>query len=138
MLRRFFQDYKQLEGKAVEVDEIQPAAEAYPIINDALHRYSEQRRKASKDSAGTKDLAFPWCSAFRGQDALGTAGGTPALPSEPPVSRTVWTGWPVWTVWSWATRPQLLTLTPILKPTAFEVELELRGRVAAATQVQQD
>ena len=30
MLRRFFQDYKLLEGKAVEVDEIQPAAEAYP------------------------------------------------------------------------------------------------------------
>src|SRR5678816_2735825 len=48
MLRRFFQDYKQLEGKAVEVDEIQPAAEAYPIINDALHRYSEQRRKGFK------------------------------------------------------------------------------------------
>jgi inorganic pyrophosphatase len=45
MLRRFFQDYKQLEGKAVEVDEIRPAAEAYPIISDALHRYSEQRRK---------------------------------------------------------------------------------------------
>ena len=45
MLRRFFQDYKQLEGKAVEVDEIRPAAEAYPIIKDALGRYSEQRRK---------------------------------------------------------------------------------------------
>jgi hypothetical protein len=45
MLRRFFQDYKQLEGKSVEVDEIQPASEAYPIIEDALHRYSEQRRK---------------------------------------------------------------------------------------------
>ena len=45
MLRRFFQDYKQLEGKAVEVDQIRPAAEAYPIISDALHRYSEQRRK---------------------------------------------------------------------------------------------
>ena len=45
MLRRFFQDYKLLEGKAVEVDEILPAAEAYPIIGDALHRYSEQRRK---------------------------------------------------------------------------------------------
>ena len=45
MLRRFFQDYKQLEGKAVEVDQIRPAAEAYPIIRDALHRYSEQRRK---------------------------------------------------------------------------------------------
>ena len=45
MLRRFFQDYKQLEGKAVEVDEIRPPAEAYPIILDALHRYSEQRQK---------------------------------------------------------------------------------------------
>ena len=48
MLRRFFQDYKQLEGKAVEVDEIRPPAEAYPIILDALHRYSEQRRKGFK------------------------------------------------------------------------------------------
>src|ERR1700675_627 len=45
MLRRFFQDYKQLEGKSVEVDEIQAATKAYPIIEDALHRYSEQRRK---------------------------------------------------------------------------------------------
>jgi inorganic pyrophosphatase len=48
MLRRFFQDYKQLEGKAVEVDEIQPAKMAYPIIEDALHRYSQQRRKGFK------------------------------------------------------------------------------------------
>src|SRR3954449_5585457 len=32
MLRRFFQDYKQLEGKAVEVDEMEPAAAALPII----------------------------------------------------------------------------------------------------------
>jgi inorganic pyrophosphatase len=45
MLRRFFQDYKQLEGKAVEVDEIQPARQAYPIIEDALARYSRQRRR---------------------------------------------------------------------------------------------
>jgi inorganic pyrophosphatase len=45
MLRRFFQDYKQLEGKAVEVDEIAPAKEAYSIIEDALTRYSRQRRK---------------------------------------------------------------------------------------------
>jgi inorganic pyrophosphatase len=44
-LRRFFQDYKQLEGKVVEVDEIQPAAKAFPIIEDALARYSRQRRK---------------------------------------------------------------------------------------------
>jgi hypothetical protein len=45
MLHRFFQDYKQLEGKAVEVDEILPAKIAYPIIEDALSRYSRQRRK---------------------------------------------------------------------------------------------
>lgn len=48
MLRRFFQDYKLLEGKAVEVDEIRPAREAYPIILDALHRYSDQRRRGFK------------------------------------------------------------------------------------------
>ncbi len=48
MLRRFFQDYKQLEGKAVEVDDIRPAAEAFPVINDALHRYSEKRRQGFK------------------------------------------------------------------------------------------
>lgn len=45
MLRRFFQDYKLLEGKAVEVDEIQSAETAYPIIEDALARYSQQRRR---------------------------------------------------------------------------------------------
>ena len=49
MLRRFFQDYKLLEGKAVEVDEIRPAAEAFPIIMDALHGYSEQRRKGFRE-----------------------------------------------------------------------------------------
>src|SRR6202047_480419 len=48
MLRRFFQDYKLLEGKAVEGDEIRPAGEAYPTILDALHRYSEHRRKGFK------------------------------------------------------------------------------------------
>jgi inorganic pyrophosphatase len=48
MLRRFFQDYKQLEGKAVEVDQIAPAKAAYPVIEDALHRYSQQRRKGFK------------------------------------------------------------------------------------------
>ena len=45
MLRRFFQDYKQLEGKHVEVDEIEPSKAAFPIIEDALHRYSRQRRR---------------------------------------------------------------------------------------------
>jgi inorganic pyrophosphatase len=45
MLRRFFQDYKLLEGKSVEVEEFQPAAEAMPVIEDALQRYSHARRK---------------------------------------------------------------------------------------------
>ncbi len=45
MLRRFFQDYKELEGKAVEVDEIQSASSAYPIIEKSLERY--RRRAAS-------------------------------------------------------------------------------------------
>src|SRR5438270_2692267 len=38
MLRRFFQDYKFLEGKTVEVDEIQPAEAALPVIEEALQR----------------------------------------------------------------------------------------------------
>lgn len=45
MLRRFFQDYKQLEGKSVEVNEFQPAETAIPVINDALERYSTKRRR---------------------------------------------------------------------------------------------
>ena len=48
MLRRFFQDYTQLEGKVVEVDEIQPSKVAFPIIEDALARYSRQRRRGFK------------------------------------------------------------------------------------------
>jgi inorganic pyrophosphatase len=45
MLRRFFLDYKQLENKEVEVDQIQPAAEAYPIIKAAFERYRKQQGK---------------------------------------------------------------------------------------------
>ncbi len=45
MLRRFFQDYKMLEGKDVAVDEIQPAAVAMPVIEESLERYSQQRRR---------------------------------------------------------------------------------------------
>lgn len=48
MMRRFFLDYKHLEGKSVEVDEFQPAADAYPIIEDALSRYSKARRRGFK------------------------------------------------------------------------------------------
>jgi inorganic pyrophosphatase len=45
MLRRFFQDYKTLEGKAVEVEDFEDAAAASPVILDALERYSEERRR---------------------------------------------------------------------------------------------
>lgn len=45
MLRRFFLDYKVLEGKEVAVEEFEPASAAYPIVEDALARYSKQRRK---------------------------------------------------------------------------------------------
>jgi inorganic pyrophosphatase len=48
MLRRFFLDYKTLEGKAVEVDAMEPASAALPVIEAALHRYSTQRRKGFK------------------------------------------------------------------------------------------
>src|SRR5215470_15524806 len=44
MLRRFFQDYKMLEGKAVEVDEMEPAAKALPVVEAALASYSAKRR----------------------------------------------------------------------------------------------
>jgi inorganic pyrophosphatase len=44
MLRRFFQDYKILEGKSVIVNRIQPMAVALPIIEDALLRYTRWRR----------------------------------------------------------------------------------------------
>ena len=45
MLRRFFQDYKQLEGKAVEVDEMESHAAALPVIEEALARYSTLHRR---------------------------------------------------------------------------------------------
>src|SRR5260370_24388973 len=43
MLRRPFQDYKQLKSKAGEGDEFRPAGGTYPIISDALPRYNEQQ-----------------------------------------------------------------------------------------------
>lgn len=44
MLQRFFEDYKKLEGKTVEVDDILPAHDAYSVIEAALHQYSEKMR----------------------------------------------------------------------------------------------
>lgn len=45
MLRRFFQDYKTLEGKAVEVEDFSPSDFTLPVIQEALERYSGQRRR---------------------------------------------------------------------------------------------
>ncbi len=58
MLRRFFQDYKQLEGKAVEVDHFLPAEAALPIVESALSRYSNQRRRGFA-SFGQKPSPIP-------------------------------------------------------------------------------
>ncbi|MDB5390428.1 MAG: Inorganic diphosphatase [Planctomycetaceae bacterium] len=48
ILRRFFQDYKMLEGKAVEVEEFMPSSAAFPIIEAALECYSSTRRRGFK------------------------------------------------------------------------------------------
>lgn len=45
VLRRFFQDYKSLEGKKVEVEEIRPAYAALTVIERALARYQDEREK---------------------------------------------------------------------------------------------
>src|SRR6266849_180769 len=45
VLKPFFQDYKQLEGKQVQVDDIRPAYAAVKVIEQALTRYKEQRDK---------------------------------------------------------------------------------------------
>src|SRR5256884_1255678 len=39
VLKRFFSDYKQLEGKQVQVEEIRPAYAALTVIEKALARY---------------------------------------------------------------------------------------------------
>jgi inorganic pyrophosphatase len=49
MLQRFFQDYKTLEEKTVEVDQFQPAGAALPIVEAALSSYSSQRRRGFKE-----------------------------------------------------------------------------------------
>jgi len=43
VLKRFFQDYKQLEGREARVDDVRPAYAAFKVIEDALARYKAQR-----------------------------------------------------------------------------------------------
>ena len=42
LVRRFFQDYKMLENKTVEVDHILPADEGREVLTAALKRYTDQ------------------------------------------------------------------------------------------------
>jgi inorganic pyrophosphatase len=45
VLRRFFQDYKQLEGKQVQVEEIRPAYAALAVIEKSLANYQQNRER---------------------------------------------------------------------------------------------
>ncbi len=44
MLKQFFEDYKMLEGKDVEVDEVMPIEAAHAVIENALARYWKARQ----------------------------------------------------------------------------------------------
>jgi inorganic pyrophosphatase len=48
VLRRFFQDYKQLEGKQVQVEDIRPAHAALSVIEKSLKRYKKEYPKRKK------------------------------------------------------------------------------------------
>src|SRR5450432_1021962 len=49
VLKRFFSDYKQLEGKQVQVEDIRPAYAALTVIERALARYQQERAKLIAD-----------------------------------------------------------------------------------------
>jgi inorganic pyrophosphatase len=48
VLKRFFQDYKQLEGKQVQVEDIRPAYAAANVIEKALASYQKNRERLLK------------------------------------------------------------------------------------------
>ena len=49
VLKRFFSDYKQLEGKQVQVEDIRPAYAAITVIEKALVRYKKERQRLMAD-----------------------------------------------------------------------------------------
>jgi inorganic pyrophosphatase len=51
VLKRFFQDYKQLEGKQVQVEDIKPAYAAMNIIEKSLARYKALRDELRAQSS---------------------------------------------------------------------------------------
>jgi len=58
VLKRFFSDYKQLEGKTVQVEDIRPAYAAITVIEKALARYKKVREKLLDDD-GRGPIKFP-------------------------------------------------------------------------------
>lgn len=44
MLRQFFEEYKNLEGKDVAVDDVQPVGAAHAVIEESLERYWKMRQ----------------------------------------------------------------------------------------------
>jgi inorganic pyrophosphatase len=50
VLKRFFQDYKQLEGKQVQVEDIKPAYAAMNVIDKARTRYKALRDQLRADT----------------------------------------------------------------------------------------
>jgi inorganic pyrophosphatase len=58
VLKRFFSDYKQLEGKTVQVEDIRPAYAAITVIEKALARYKKVREKLL-DNDGRGPVKFP-------------------------------------------------------------------------------
>jgi inorganic pyrophosphatase len=57
VLKRFFQDYKQLEGKQVQVEEIRPAYAALTVIERALARYQEHKEELIKGQHTAGEVA---------------------------------------------------------------------------------
>jgi inorganic pyrophosphatase len=45
MLKRFFEDYKMLEGKRVDVEEILPMEAAHAVIEQAISDYWTERQR---------------------------------------------------------------------------------------------
>lgn len=56
VLKRFFQDYKQLEGKQVQVEEIRPAYAAVTVIERAMARYNAYREELRAQDLRAQDL----------------------------------------------------------------------------------
>jgi inorganic pyrophosphatase len=48
VVRRFFQDYKQLENKEVKVERIEAAKNVYPIVETAVTRYQRKFKAKRK------------------------------------------------------------------------------------------